>query len=98
MATHSSILAWEIPWTEEPGGLQYMGSQVGPSLTTKPPTTRCSMNQMHNLVLGAELNLYKLLLKLYRQNYTYCEKHIYCNVFGMIWSRNIKTSRASQYL
>ena len=27
MATHSSILAWEIPWTENPGGLQSMGSQ-----------------------------------------------------------------------
>ena len=27
MATHSSILAWEIPWTEEPGGLLSMGSQ-----------------------------------------------------------------------
>ena len=27
MATHSSILAWEIPWTEEPGGLQSMRSQ-----------------------------------------------------------------------
>ena len=27
MATHSSILAWEIPWTEEAGGLQSMGSQ-----------------------------------------------------------------------
>ena len=27
MATHSSILVWEIPWTEEPGGLQSMGSQ-----------------------------------------------------------------------
>ena len=27
MATHSSFLAWEIPWTEEPGGLQRMGSQ-----------------------------------------------------------------------
>ena len=27
MATHSSILAWEIPWTEEPGGLQCKGSQ-----------------------------------------------------------------------
>ena len=26
MATHSSILAWEIPWTEEPGRLQSMGS------------------------------------------------------------------------
>ena len=33
MATHSSILAWKTPWTgtEEPGGLQFMGSQrVGP--------------------------------------------------------------------
>ena len=27
MATHSSILPWRIPWTEEPGGLQSMGSQ-----------------------------------------------------------------------
>ena len=27
MATHSSILAWRIPWTEGPGGLQSMGSQ-----------------------------------------------------------------------
>ena len=33
MATHSSILAWKIPWTEEPGGLQSMGSQrVGTTL------------------------------------------------------------------
>ena len=36
MATHSSILAWEIPRTEEPGGLQSMGSQrVGYDLATK---------------------------------------------------------------
>ena len=27
MATHSSVLAWRIPWTEEPGGLQSMGFQ-----------------------------------------------------------------------
>ena len=27
MAIHSSILGWKIPWTEEPGGLQSMGSQ-----------------------------------------------------------------------
>ena len=27
MATHSSTLAWKIPWVEEPGGLQSMGSQ-----------------------------------------------------------------------
>ena len=38
MATHSSILALEIPWAEEPGGLQSMGSQrVRPDLATKPP-------------------------------------------------------------
>ena len=28
MATHSSILAWRIPWTEEPGGLEAMGLQI----------------------------------------------------------------------
>ena len=34
MATHSSILAWKIPWTEKPGGLQSMGqqSQIQPSM------------------------------------------------------------------
>ena len=36
MATHASTLAWEMPWTEEPGGLQSMGSQrVGHNLATK---------------------------------------------------------------
>ena len=29
MAAHSSILAWRIPWTEEPGGLQFIGWQRG---------------------------------------------------------------------
>ena len=32
MTTHSSILAWRIPWTEEPGGLQPMGSQAEPGI------------------------------------------------------------------
>ena len=36
MATHSSMLAWKIPWTEEPRGLQFRGSQrVGHDLVTK---------------------------------------------------------------
>ena len=35
-ATHSNILAWRIPWTEEPGRLQFMGSQrVGHNLATE---------------------------------------------------------------
>ena len=34
MATHSSVLPWRIPWTEEPGGLQFVGSQrVGEDLS-----------------------------------------------------------------
>jgi len=38
METHSCILAWKIPWTEEPGGLQSMGSQsVRYDLVTKSP-------------------------------------------------------------
>ena len=34
MATHTSILAWRIPWTEEPGWLQSMGSQSQTQLST----------------------------------------------------------------
>ena len=38
VATHLCILAWRIPWTEEPGGLQSMGLQrVGHDLATKEP-------------------------------------------------------------
>ena len=46
MATHSSILAWRTPWTEESGGLQSLGSQrVGHDLATK---TKCGiMGNIH---------------------------------------------------
>ena len=41
MGTYSSVLAWRIPWTEEPGGLQSMGSpRVRHSLASKPPLPR----------------------------------------------------------
>ena len=42
MATHSSILAWRIPWTEEPGGQQSMGLQRGRhNLETNTFTFHC---------------------------------------------------------
>ena len=45
MATHSSILAWKIPWTKDPGGLQSMGSKrVGHNLATKQQKQQQSMN------------------------------------------------------
>ena len=39
IATHSSILAWEIPWTEEPGRLQSIGSQSQTRLSEKQHMT-----------------------------------------------------------
>ena len=40
MATHSSILAWKIPWTGEPGGLQFMGPlRVGQDWATNTQAT-----------------------------------------------------------
>ena len=43
MATHSSILVWKITWAEEPGGLQFMGSQrVRHDWAIKPPPQPCT--------------------------------------------------------
>ena len=47
MTTHSSILAWKIPWTEEPGGLQSTGSQiVGHDLATKQQQQQMQTNAL----------------------------------------------------
>ena len=52
MAIHSSILAWRIPWTEEPGGLQSRGSQrVRHDLATKRHTL--------NPVIGKHLGVFE---------------------------------------
>ena len=48
MAFHSTILAWEIPWTEEPGGLQSMGSQesdMTERLSHQTTTKLCQQKQ-----------------------------------------------------
>ena len=46
MATHSSILAWRTPWTEEPGGLQSLGSQrIGHDRVTN---TQLKLNTFKN--------------------------------------------------
>ena len=71
MATHSSILAWKIPWTEESGRLQSMGSHKTPEHKTIPQhrkmamiyyvkssMTVCDRNK-HNTALKSELRLQK---------------------------------------
>ena len=56
MATHSSILAWRIPWTEEPAGLQSMVLQtVGHDLATKPATVHSKRERNTysvNMIIG----------------------------------------------
>ena len=65
MATRFSILAWEIPWTEEPGGLQSMGSLE--SDTTKQPNhhSACLPNQTKDSVSAKIMSafVYFLFLK-----------------------------------
>ena len=46
MATHSSILVWKIPWTEEPGGLQSMGSQRVTETLSTDMVISSSLEQM----------------------------------------------------
>ena len=62
MTTHSSILAWRTPWTEEPGGLQSMGSQrVGHDWATKHstahPSPLCHLGSPKNQLWGCVTTL-----------------------------------------
>ena len=64
MATHSSILAWRISWTEEPGGLQSMGSQrVGHDLATKQ-----QQQKLQNLFLKNSPKWWHLKLSQFKVN------------------------------
>ena len=48
IATHSSILVWRIPWTEEPGGLWVMGSQRATDMTEQLTLTCKSLSIIQN--------------------------------------------------
>ena len=63
MATHSSTLAWKIPWTEQPGRLQTMGSQrLGhDGATSLTHSLKCKVRE------GCYLRYYKILWKSYRK-------------------------------
>ena len=66
MATHSSILAWRIPWTEEPGGLWSMWSQrVGHDWVTKHTGSVCLNNQLVIVLSRVWTPLLHLLAEVY---------------------------------
>ena len=55
MATHSSILAWEILWTKEPGRLQSMGSQKSQTQLSKTTATTYHVKEYFSYYLGYQL-------------------------------------------
>ena len=60
MATRSNILAWEIPWTEDPGRLQSMGSQrVGHDLVTEQHNNKNGLNKAYCTFANRQLLLDK---------------------------------------
>ena len=58
MATYSSVLAWEIPWTEEPGGLQSMGKRHKHSSASKNQQQRYEKWIKHWLMSSTESNIW----------------------------------------
>ena len=73
MATHSSILTWRIPWTEEPGRLQSMGWQrVGHNLATHHPphqvASRIKRVNRHQMLTRVKLLLVYLLFLMMMNN------------------------------
>ena len=69
MATHSSILAWKIPWTEEPGRLQSMGSQrVGLSDYTFTFKMTLYIQSIHALSISRFLLSKSVLVFVVRSN------------------------------
>jgi len=69
MATQSSILAWEIPWTEQPGRLQSVGSQrVRHVLGTHPPVP----GRAHRVMLGNTSTLKQITSFTHLKEYLEC--------------------------
>ena len=70
-AVHSSILAWEIQWTEEPGGLVCAVTRVGHDLATElPPLLGCSYIYMHTCIYFIAVCIY-VYIKIFYQNFKY---------------------------
>ena len=77
MATHSSILAWRIPWTEEPGGLQSMGSQR---------VTQLSMNAHSYCIILYILQVYRIVIHNFWRLYSIYSYYKILAIFPMLWN------------
>ena len=77
MATYSSVLAWKIPWTEEPGGLQSVGSQSQTRLSTQ-------QMRLQGLWLPVEVHLYQGLAP---TDSSELHRIVSCIILRLLWSQ-----------
>ena len=97
MAAHSSILAWEIPWTEEPGGLQSMGSKSigqdwGTEHTPNYPESREGKGAgISKQVASSHVKMFVLTrclpIRIWAK--TTVQKHTYCVYFYRIFLKQV---------
>ena len=97
MATHSNILAWEIPWMQEPGGLQSTGSQrVGHNWTT---SLSLSLSIPYNILQGGMPDLRFKSVNKYHFILTYTvEVTIFQYSIGMILKLGKKKKKTLLFL
>ena len=99
MAIHSTVLAWEIPWTDEPDGLQPMGSQELAVTATKPPPFMCicicTYMSLNHFAAQRKLTHYKsTLLQLHKKKGMPC---FYQQAFTD-WPEERKADRKHVYM
>ena len=95
MATHSSILAWRIPWTEEPGRLQFMGSKE--SDTAKHTQTSTNFITYYQSSVGSVLWAVDILVKTVFSSSRACSnkqsQHNIIKLLMMIRCRELRVGR-----
>ena len=86
MVTHSSVLAWKSPWTEELGGLQSMGSQrVGCNLVTKEQQQQRS-HRSHHEKPHSSFQFWKLSCRKLAEDTALCIEGLCPNLFAQVRS------------
>ena len=95
MATHSSIFAWRIPWTEEPGGLQSMGSQrVGHDWVTSLP----KMLKMSHLIISDSSGFHPQIRSKFGWGSLYTIPQVQLLEFFQIWKAVSIREKLSSYI
>ena len=84
MATHSSILAWKIPWTEEPWGLQSMGSQRLGHVWAIEHSTH-TVNLCSDSVLEALLGVFELVPEVIEEKFEEYDQERYAFFIFIFW-------------